>query len=102
MAKMQLIDAVALSERVIDSKFDNHHLMYEAARMHFHEHDHFLRMIQSAPVVDAVEVVHGRLVPSIAKVDCTCSVCGTEFDNILSKALERWSYCPNCGARMDL
>jgi hypothetical protein len=51
---------------------------------------------------DAVEVVHGRLIPSFANVDCHCSVCRAEFDNILSKAVERWNYCPNCGAKMDL
>ena len=51
--------------------------------------------------VDVVEVVHGRLIPSIAEADCTCSVCGSQFDNVLSKALAKWNYCPNCGAKMD-
>ena len=61
-----------------------------------------MELLQYAPAVDAVEVVHGRLIPTIANVDCHCSVCRAEFDNILSKAVERWNYCPNCGACMDL
>ena len=59
-----------------------------------------LRGIDFIAETDAVEVVHGRLIPSVAAVDCTCSVCRVEFDNILSKATERWNYCPNCGADM--
>ena len=51
--------------------------------------------------VDAVEVVHGRWIPTNSKCDCTCSVCNTEFDNIVNDALEDWNYCPNCGAKMD-
>lgn len=60
-----------------------------------------IRIINEQPTVDAVEVVHGRLIPSIAEVDCICSVCRSEFDNLLSKALAKWNYCPNCGAKMD-
>ena len=50
---------------------------------------------------DIVPVVHGRLLPSIAEANCTCSVCRTEFDNILSKAVKTWNCCPICGAKMD-
>ena len=108
MAKMQLIDAVALSERVIDSKFDNHHLTYEAVRTHFYEHDHFLHMIRSAPVVDAVEVVHAEwhvceTVP-LLEMAVKCSAC----NHVTYYPKDRWTdirlttYCPDCGAIMHL
>ena len=62
------------------------------------------RMIDNAPTVDAMEVVHGRWIKKIDMVesylaDCTevfyeCSVC--ESANIGESP-----YCPNCGAKMD-
>lgn len=55
-------------------------------------------LIASAPTVDAVEVVHGRL--GVSYMDeyygefANCLECGT--DNILP-----CHYCRNCGAKMD-
>lgn len=62
--------------------------------------------VDSIPAVDAVEVRHGRWVESDPEEPIVfaghtyypprhCSVCGrTALD-------EPWTYCPNCGARMD-
>ena len=63
------------------------------------------RVIDEAPTVDAVEVVHGKWVRRIVdwsapyswKVECSnCDfdICGLG-DAVLFK------YCPNCGAKMD-
>ena len=49
--------------------------------------------------VDAVEVVHGRVVTNTDRWNTfhqNCSVCGEEFS---WKAYP--NYCPNCGAKMD-
>ena len=58
-----------------------------------------MRLIDSAPTVDAVEVVHGSWIelPSMAP-EYKCSECGQSY--------EWWEvseahYCPNCGAKMD-
>lgn len=52
-------------------------------------------IIGTAPIVDAIEVVHGYWNISKESFD-ECSVCGTacgiaEYDK----------FCPNCGAKMD-
>ena len=77
------------------------------------------KMVDNAPTVDAVEVVHGHKVvkerirgiaytmhcpicnapipsnkPYIEKVEY-CSVCGKRLDDTFQ------NYCPNCGAKMD-
>lgn len=66
------------------------------------------RVIDEAPTVDAVPVVHGRWKPKpYYKVDgnggvfkyCDfylCSKCATE-----RPIVPPYNYCPNCGARMD-
>lgn len=43
---------------------------------------------------DVVPVRHGRMVGGKGEFCSTCSECG----EILIK---RWSFCPNCGAKMD-
>ena len=64
--------------------------------------------IEAAPIVDAVEVVHGRWEEMHYEggiLDGTnfdrCSVCGYErvFDDPALKTV--FKYCPNCGAMMD-
>ena len=57
------------------------------------------RMIDNAPTVDAVEVVHGRWIDTphaYGFVTPRCSAC-LQF----SKYHEKYDYCPNCGAKMD-
>lgn len=56
------------------------------------------RVIDEAPTVDAVPVVHGRWVDvslSFTHPKEKCSVCG----GIVYAC--GYNYCPNCGARMD-
>lgn len=65
--------------------------------------------LEEAPIVDAVEVVHGRWIKT-NKYDedssVQCSKCLMEFDYIdgvcyLVTGSELPHYCPNCGAKMD-
>lgn len=51
--------------------------------------------MESVPVADVVEVKHGHW---ISGIDTICSVCG--IDNDIYE-VEKCSYCPNCGAKMD-
>lgn len=59
-----------------------------------------ISLIEKAPTVDAVPVVHGRWIlketcgPNTKKFHC--SVC-----NKVPKSLCTETYCPNCGAKMD-
>jgi len=50
--------------------------------------------------VDVREVVHGHWVLADDGDGDVCSVCGTDFCNIIYKT-GNWNYCPSCGARMD-
>ena len=61
------------------------------------------RIIEEAPAVDAVPVVHGRWIPIEEElwnldfpvvVDWKCSACNAMGN-------EDFNYCPNCGAKMD-
>ena len=62
-----------------------------------------LRAIDSAPTIDAVEVVHGQWLQGYP---IHCSVCGgyaaTEYEDV--NTYEAWlsPYCPHCGAKMDV
>ena len=68
-----------------------------------------METVNEAPTVDAVEVVHGRWKP--VKYNAHCS-CGKSYEtyNYQCSACKRiaypqpygLSYCPNCGAKMDL
>ena len=84
----RLIDADALSVQVLDASYwDNQ------------DEDVIWNLVQDAPTVDAVEVVHGRWVnPYINRYGhpChCCSVCG------FKASYQDKNYCPNCGAKMD-
>ena len=59
------------------------------------------RMIENAPTVDAVEVVHGKwqerrfiCMDNEHQLGYRCSECNLTFD-------VETNYCPNCGAKMD-
>ena len=56
--------------------------------------------VYEAPTVDAVEVVHGRWILADDGDGDVCSVCGTDFCNVIYET-GNWNYCPNCGAKMD-
>lgn len=55
-------------------------------------------MIENAPTVDAVEVVHGRWQEHRPNV-YECTACNTWYGNY--GGCEEWAYCPHCGAKMD-
>ena len=61
----------------------------------------FVAMVNYAPTVDAVEVVHGRWITEYWKSGyikrCCCSECGEPPKD----AYKPDNYCPNCGAKMD-
>ena len=61
--------------------------------------DSVMKEIANAPIVDAVEVVHGRWIKQ--NVNCgwwaVCSECGNT--PISTRAMTK--YCPECGAKMD-
>ena len=56
--------------------------------------------LKNQPIVDAVEVVHGRWEESEDGDGVVCSVCRTDFC-ILFNETDNFNYCPNCGAKMD-
>ena len=62
-----------------------------------------LGTIDAQPTIDAVPVRHAKWkITGANRVDC--SACGHSicFACVLSKgSLQGYSYCPNCGARMD-
>ena len=60
-----------------------------------------INLIEQAPTVDAVEVVHGRWKESKCLDECfwVCSNC--KFPSEASAAPRLYRYCPNCGAKMD-
>lgn len=58
------------------------------------------KIMEEAPAVDAVPVVHGRWIDENPDDSLDprmrCSICtGVE------SPLLKWRYCPNCGAKMD-
>lgn len=60
-----------------------------------------IRLLEKAPTVDAVPVVHGRWIDNGAcgyKWAFSCSKCGY-IDGYPFN--DRHNYCPNCGAKMD-
>ena len=56
--------------------------------------------LSDIPIVDAVEIVHGRWVEADDGDGAVCSICREDFCNIYLE-VERFKYCPNCGAKMD-
>ena len=58
-------------------------------------------LVEDAPTIDAVPVVHGewidmKLGDELMPTICKCSVCGATWAGVGG-----YIYCPNCGARMD-
>lgn len=61
-----------------------------------------MEIVAAAPTADVAPVVHGRFVHRgprfVGGVDWwNCSICGS----LVSGVEIRFSYCPNCGAKMD-
>ena len=67
-----------------------------------------LREIRNAPAADVAPVVHGRRIEQedpMLDVYYTCSACKEDFyietTGYTEKDLFLYTYCPNCGAKMD-
>lgn len=62
-----------------------------------------IEMVDCAPAVDAVPVVHGRWLPRIDNDTPMheCSVCGARVVKELYEYENPNLYCYRCGARMD-
>lgn len=62
-----------------------------------------LREVSDAPAADVAPVVHGRWVHTDLAYHWTsldgCGVCG--YHDEKRQHLGNYSYCPNCGAKMD-
>ena len=56
--------------------------------------------LSEQPIVDAVEVVHGRW-EWITEDVYRCTNCGATNHVKEVMGLPDWNYCPNCGAKMD-
>ena len=61
--------------------------------------------IEAAPIVDAVEVVHGRWIESAflyyGAKQYECSLCHSDTFWRKHSITVKYPYCPNCGCRMD-
>ena len=97
MAEKRLIDANALLEWLNECTAQEDWIVSQYSA------DWIYSMIESAPTVDAVEVVHGKWVDKMVR-DWHCSVCGKKvprqvyFDGYCYD--DKLNYCPNCGADM--
>lgn len=95
---MRLIDADAMKD-VLESHFNtpdvqNGHLLRQWMRVVTNS---CITLLDKAPTIDAVEVVHGRWANNgISELMlCKCTVCGSPC------SAYAFNYCPNCGAKMD-
>jgi hypothetical protein len=58
-------------------------------------------LIDEAPTVDAVEVVHGRWEKAEYYGYMLCDKCKDVYIEECYLGNGKWNYCPNCGAKMD-
>ena len=88
----RLIDADALYTEVTEKYRD---IVAGAYPFNIVAYD-MAKLVENAPTVDAVEVVHGRWEKYQVPPIMLCSECdwGTGLQS-------DFNYCPNCGAKMD-
>lgn len=101
---MRLIDAEELVEYFDPSDFDN----FDPCE----NYDNVIRIVNSAPTIDAKPVVRGKWGISYGDYDYfECSACGGVYYNSCDctadakeaiKNGNTYPYCPHCGAKMDL
>ena len=94
----RLIDANALK-----SQITRYHMSLTPryiSKLVYAEIGDVIDIIDEAPTVDAVEVVHGRWVEDTVYDMIACTECGHAW-NIIDNCTETFNYCPNCGAKMD-
>ena len=59
--------------------------------------------IERFPTADVAPVAHGQWLGKSGPFQCKCSVCGwMSFEKTTDWVRSYWTYCPNCGAKMDL
>lgn len=99
----RLIDANALFKRLQKRREDfadgwkTLDAMPINAQIQYHENLECALIAEDLPTVDAVEVVHGRWIDAREYCgDFMCSNCDALYGT------NKFNYCPNCGARMDL
>jgi hypothetical protein len=99
MVDVRLIDANALTQ--------SFEAMQEGANMRDYVYlMGVLSMIDNAPTIGAVDVVHGRWIEEVNRdefgdciyIDHTCSACRVT-EHFVDEDVRR--FCPNCGAKMD-
>ena len=93
---------MANEKRLIDANALIAFAEFDASIIYPDEHTakDILLMVKTAPIVDAVEVVHGRW------LDGGETLFGTQKNYICSNChthtgIVKFNYCPNCGAKMD-
>jgi len=102
MGEVRLIDADTLHYAFDDEGADLC-LSINMENMWGFSYDSVHTLINKAPTIDAVPVVHGHWIlerePDGTPYCLHCSECDDDFHNIAIKSATR--YCPNCGAKMD-
>lgn len=100
MAKEQrLIDANARIEEIRQAHCTNCE-SYGGVKCRACWVDDAIGLIDDAPTVDAVEVVHGRwrrFINGDGEYKYLCGVC----EKVVTYEMGGANYCPNCGAKMD-
>lgn len=95
MSDVRLIDANALrAEAEEQMRDDEGHKDAKLRSNHRWEYAYFIRMIDTAPTIDAQLVKHGKWVRDLSG-ELNCSYCGYA---------PKWDddkFCANCGTRMD-
>lgn len=83
---------------------DKQVLLAEYDRVHAGPAGGARKLIEEAPAADVAPVVHGRWDGEKDHGDfreVKCTACGGILLVKWSTRLSEYSYCPNCGARMD-
>ena len=97
---MRLIDADALLANLEDEPY----VWTDTAEEIQERNDwqEFLHFVLGAPTIDAVPMVHGKWIDSAEHGGyCVCSACHDCYVDGEWVIGGKWSYCPNCGAKMD-
>ena len=96
---MRLIDADVALKNVPDLKSNGHE---NCGICILWDHYEMQEFIKEQPTVGIEPVRHGRWEMSSDIPDCIiCDRCCAAFD-VWKADIERYHYCPNCGAKMDL
>lgn len=95
---------MATEKRLIDANALKIHRMHNAGANHPLDVA-YRKDIDNAPTVDAVEVVHGEWSTIeddyLGLTALECSECKQEYWFEEEPPLKIYSYCPNCGAKME-